>query len=169
MNKLAALVPALAASLSLCACVLPMSAAEVRAANAQHFQRMCADPNVAYETGNNHGLERRPLDTSWVDGYCHPDVRQQVRTAYQSGYQTGMQNAPVIVEGRGFGGGRGRHHASYAQTCTFSSDCGGDGYSCRADLSGTNVCMGYGGAGDACWFGSDCLSGSCNGATRECK
>lgn len=167
MNKLAALA---LASLSLSACVLPMSAADMRAAQARHYQRMCADPNVAYETGNNDGLARRPLDTSWADTYCHPDYRQQVRTAYQSGYQTGMQNAPIVVEGRGFGGGgRSRYQASYAQSCTFSSDCGGDGYSCRADLSGTNVCMGYGGAGDACWFGSDCLSGSCNGATRECK
>jgi len=47
------------------------------------------------------------------------------------------------------------------QTCTFSSDCD-EGQSCRADASGTEVCMGGGYAGDACWFSSDCLSGSCD-------
>ena len=49
---------------------------------------------------------------------------------------------------------------SQLETCTFSSDCG-EGRSCRADASGTNVCMGGGYAGDPCWFSSDCVSGSC--------
>jgi len=162
MNKLSLL-----AAISLTACVLPINTRATQQAQAQQYQRMCADPNYAYETGNNDGMKRRQLDTQWVGYYCAPQVQNDVRTAYQNGYQLGIQNAPVVVEGRGFGGGgRGGYYSS-AQTCTFSSDCGGDGYSCRADASGTNVCMGYGSVGDACWFSSDCLSGSCSG--RVCR
>lgn len=162
MNKLSLLAIALlVTSTSLAACVIPMSTRDAQEAQMRQYQRMCGDANYAYETGNNDGMKRRQLDTSWVNMYCAPQYQEQVRTAYQSGYQLGIQNAPVIVEGRGFGGGGGRS-SSYAQTCTFSSDCGGDGYSCRQDNSGTNVCMGYGSTGDACWFGSDCLSGTCS-------
>jgi len=147
------------AAAPIAACIPMMSSREIQEANARHYQRMCGDLNYAYETGNNDGLKRRPLDTGWVDMQCAPDYRQDVRQAYQSGYQTGMQNAPIVVEGRGFGRGGGY---TSAQTCRFSSDCGGGDYSCRADSSGTNVCMGNGYAGDPCWFGSDCLSGSCS-------
>ncbi len=163
MNKIALLA---FASAMFAACVMPMSSREIQEANQRHYARMCGDPNFAYETGNNDGLKRRPLDTSWVDMQCHPQSQQPTREAYQSGYSIGMQNAPIVVEGRGFGGG-GRY--SSAQTCRFSSDCGDDGYSCRADSSGTNVCMGYGYAGDPCWFGSDCVSGSCNGGAKACQ
>jgi hypothetical protein len=169
MNKLA-LVSALACSMSVAACVIPMSTRGAEEAQMRQYQRMCGDANYAYESGNNDGMKRRSLDTQWVDMYCVPEYRQQVRQAYQSGYQLGIQNAPIVVEGRGFGGGGGRARSySSAQTCTFASDCGGDGYSCRPDSSGTSVCMGNGYAGDPCWFGSDCLSGSCNGAAKECK
>jgi hypothetical protein len=138
------------------ACV-PMNA-RVEQANAEHVQRMCGDANYAYESGYNSGLERRRLDTTWVDTTCVPEARQQVRTAYQTGYEQGMQHAPIVVNGLGGGGGTGYTAAS---SCTFSSDCG-DGQSCRRDsASGANVCMGGGYAGDACWFSSDCVSNEC--------
>jgi len=135
----------------LAGCLFPMSRADLEAANAQHFQRMCNDQNYAYETGYNSGLKRRALDTAWVDTSCAPEWRPYVRTAYQNGYQTGIQHAPVVIPGGGGGGGY-----ATAVGCTFSSDCG-TGQTCRS-----NQCMGNGWAGDACWFSSDCISGSCD-------
>ena len=125
-------------------------------------QRMCADPNYAYEIGYNDGRERWRMDTEWADT-CTPDVRAQVRESYQRGYQTG--NRPALV--RGFQINVGGSYTS-ARACRFSSDCA-EGQSCRADASGTNVCMGGGYAGDACWFSSDCVSDSCDGSTRTCR
>ena len=89
MNKLA-LLSALAYSVSLAACVIPMSTRGAEEAQMRQYQRMCGDANYAYESGNNDGMKRRPLDTQWVDMYCVPEYRQQVRTAYQSGYQLGI-------------------------------------------------------------------------------
>lgn len=160
MNKLALL------CLPLAACIPSIRAAEE--ANQQRVARMCNDANYAYESGHNDGMRRRPLDTSWVDTSCMPHNATQIRDSYQAGYNTGIQNAPIVVEGRGFGGTRTSRRAASAPECTFSSDCG-EGQSCRADITGTNVCMGYGYAGDACWFGSDCVSGSCNSAERACQ
>ncbi len=60
----------------------------------------------------------------------------------------------VIVQG-------GVRAESAGRACRFSSDCGdASEYSCR-HWRGQNVCMGYGSVGAPCWFGSDCLSGSC--------
>jgi hypothetical protein len=116
------------------------------------YQRMCADPNTAYEAGYNSGAKRNRLDTSWVTT-CAPQVQQQTRQAYQTGYNNGVASAPAVI------------HTGVVvtaqSTCRFSSDCA-DGQSCRADASGTEVCMGGGYAGDACWFSSDCVSGSCD-------
>lgn len=148
------------------ACVPMMSAQEIQEANQRHYARMCADPNYAYETGYNNGLKRKNLDTTWVDYNCAPDARVAVRQSYQTGYQSGMEHAPVVVRGSGFGGGR--YVYSSAETCTFNSDCGED-RSCRPDASGTKVCMGGGFAGDACWFGSDCVSGSCDIGAKTCR
>jgi hypothetical protein len=134
------LVPCLALS----ACVFPM------ADNGQHVARLCNDQNYAYETGYNRGLKRSPMDTTWVDTSCAPEVRPRIRAAYQGGYQSGIEHAPLVVPVGGGGGGY-----SVAERCTFSSDCG-EGRTCRS-----NQCMGNGYAGDACWFSSDCLSGSC--------
>jgi hypothetical protein len=128
------------------------------AAEARRTEQLCGDPNFAYEAGYNDGLARKRLDTSWT-GRCMPDFAQQARTSYQNGYAGGIEHAPIVVRGMG-GGGGGRSYSS-GETCTFSSDCG-EGRSCRADASGTNVCMGGGYAGDACWFSSDCVSGSCD-------
>jgi hypothetical protein len=117
------------------------------------YQRLCADPNAAYEAGYNTGAKRGRLDTGWVESQCAPQVQQQTRQAYQSGFNTGIANAPAIVHTGVI--------VTSQQTCRFSSDCG-EGQSCRADASGTEVCMGGGYAGDACWFSSDCVSGSCD-------
>jgi hypothetical protein len=138
-------------------CLFPMSRADLEAANAQHYQRMCNDQNYAYETGYNNGLKRYRLDTTWVDTTCAPAWRMQIRQSYQTGYQTGIQNAPVVVPLGGSVGGT----IQVSERCTFSSDCG-DGRTCRS-----NQCMGNGYPGDACWFSSDCLSDSCD--ARVCR
>lgn len=143
--------------LALASCI-PMG--HIQQQNAQHVQRMCSDANYAYESGYNSGLERRRLDTTWVDTSCMPEWRAQIRQSYQTGYDAGMQHAPIVVNGMGAGGGRAV--VVTQPTCTFSSDCG-EGQSCRRDsASGQNICMGGGYAGDACWFSSDCMSNECS-------
>jgi hypothetical protein len=146
---------------ALFAACIPMNA-RIEQANAEHVQRMCGDADYAYESGYNSGLERRRLDTTWVDTTCVPEARPQVRTAYQTGYEQGMQHAPIVVNGlRGGGGRAGGYAVSATSSCTFSSDCG-DGQSCRRDsATGADVCMGGGYTGDACWFSSDCVSNEC--------
>ena len=129
------------------------------AAEQRRLEQLCGDTNFAYETGYNDGLARKRLDTSW-SMQCTPQYAQQARTSYQTGYAGGIEHAPIVVRGLGGGGGGGAYYSS-GETCRFSSDCG-EGRSCRADASGTNVCMGGGYAGDPCWFSSDCVSGSCN-------
>jgi hypothetical protein len=150
-------------SLALAACVLPMNMEVAQQANAQHIQRMCNEPNYAYEKGFNAGLQRHSLDTNWADAYCMPDYRETARLSYQTGYQKGLENAPVIVRSNVVR----RTYAPQAE-CRFSSDCG-SGRSCRNDASGTKVCMGGGYAGDACWFGSDCVSSSCDHSSKTCR
>lgn len=137
-------------------CLFPMSRADVQAAERRHVERMCNDPNYAYESGYNAGLDRKRLDTRWADTDCAPAYRDNTRSAYQSGYNQGIANAPVVVPVRG-------GSIAVAERCTFSSDCG-DGRTCRQ-----NQCMGQGYAGEACWFSSDCLSGSCDVAQKTCK
>ena len=143
-------------SIALAASCVPMG--HYQQMNQQHVARMCQDANYAYESGYNSGLERRRLDTTWVDTSCMPAWRAQIRQSYQTGYEQGMSHAPIVVNGMGGGGGaRGAVYVS-EPSCTFSSDCA-DGQSCRRDsASGANVCMGGGYAGDACWFSSDCVS-----------
>jgi hypothetical protein len=150
------------AALSAC---IPM--AQIQQQQQQHIARMCQDPNYAYESGYNSGLERRRLDTTWVDTSCMPAWRAQIRQSYESGYENGMQHAPIVVNGMG-GGGRARGAVYVTQpSCTFSSDCD-EGQSCRHDsASGQNVCMGGGYAGDACWFSSDCVSNDCS--SNRCR
>src|SRR5262245_32037875 len=99
-----------------------------REAHEQHVQRMCSDPNYAYESGYNAGLDRRRLDTTWAMS-CAPPIQAQVRQSYQTGYQAGIEHAPVVV--RGSAG----YAAPVSASCRFSSDCG-DGQSCRPDASG---------------------------------
>jgi hypothetical protein len=139
-------------------CLFPMNRADMAAANAQHYQGMCANPNRAYEVGYNDGLARKRLDTTWVDTTCTYEMQARVRDGYQAGYQTGIQYAPIVVPV-----GRGGPTYSSAERCTFSSDCG-DGRTCRS-----NQCIGEGYAGDACWFSSDCLSSSCDLSQKTCK
>jgi hypothetical protein len=50
---------------------------------------------------------------------------------------------------------------TFAQICRSAADCG-DHMSCRAREDGAQVCMGYGSPGESCWFGGDCISGSCD-------
>ena len=142
-------------SLLLAACV-PMNRGEYDAANAQHVYRMCQDQNYAYESGYNAGLKRQRLDTGWVETSCAPETRGRIREHYHAGYNIGVANAPIVVPTRAT-------TYSYVERCTFSSDCG-EGRTCRS-----NQCMGEGYRGDACWFSSDCVSGSCDGASRTCK
>src|SRR3954463_6928766 len=100
------------------------------AARNQQIARMCSDTGYAYETGYNDGLGRRRLDTSWAAS-CAPQVQGQVRQAYQGGFERGISNALWVLQTR----------AVYTAPapCRFSSDCG-EGQSCRADASGTQVC-----------------------------
>lgn len=127
---------------------------DMEAANARHVAKMCANPDYAYEVGYNAGHDRKRLDTTWVDMNCAPATRDQVRYNYRSGYEAGIARAPLVVPARA-------RTYSYVERCTFSSDCG-EGRTCRQ-----NQCMGHGYAGDACWFSSDCLSGSCD--ARVCR
>ncbi|HEY5948742.1 MAG TPA: hypothetical protein VIV40_24795 [Kofleriaceae bacterium] len=159
MNRLLIALPVLGLST---ACI--NLARRDEAAEARRAEQMCGDPNFAYESGYNDGLARKQLDTSWTMR-CMPEYAQQARTSYQTGYAGGIEHAPIVVRGMG-GGGRAAY--SSGETCRFSSDCG-EGRSCRADASGTNVCMGDGYAGDACWFSSDCVSGSCDSGAKTCR
>lgn len=145
--------------LSFVVACIPMSRGDTMAARNQQIARMCSDTGYAYETGYNDGLGRRRLDTSWAQS-CAPQVQADVRRAYQGGFDRGISNAPTVIQTR----------AEYtaSATCRFSSDCGA-GQSCRADASGTQVWMGGGYAGDACWFSSDCVSDSCDGAAKVCR
>lgn len=137
--------------LLLTGCVFP----DIEQANAQHIQRLCNDGNYAYETGYNAGLKRTRLDTTWIDTSCAPEVRVRIRENYHAGYDIGVANAPLVVPSS-------RRTYVVTERCTFSSDCG-EGRTCRS-----NQCMGEGFAGDACWFSSDCLSGSCD-SEKVCK
>ncbi len=149
-----------APALALAACVFPMTQQDTAA----HVHRMCIDRNYAYETGYNHGLQRGHLDTGWIDTSCAPERRDAIRSGFHEGYNTGIASAAPDpgAHARGARESRGTTRVvSSSASCTFSSDCD-DGQTCRS-----NVCMGNGGAGDACWFSSDCLSGSCD--ARTCR
>jgi hypothetical protein len=141
--------------------------AHLQASHEQQVQRMCTDPQYAYETGYNRGMERERLDSSWIEAHCAPEMHASVRESYLSGYDAGASNAPstiVTVEAT---------PSQAVRSCTFSRDCGGDGYKCRR-WGGGNVCMGYGSPGDPCTFSSDCLGGSCRmtpgmGTDKTCR
>jgi hypothetical protein len=122
------------------------------------IQRMCLDPNAAYEAGHNQGLQRGRLDTTWVDSHCAPERANSIRTAYHEGYNAGIANAPIMVKQT-----HSHSVSSTSESCRFSSDCG-EGQTCRS-----NQCMGNGWRGDACWFSSDCNSNNCDGSTRTCR
>lgn len=145
-----------------------------RHARAQQQMMQTCDPQRAFERGHNAGLSRQPMDTSFV-AQCPYQMQQQTGTAYMQGYQQGAAIAPqvvmaprpspVIVMGGGYAG---VGYGGMSQ-CTFSSDCGSDMH-CRRWGNQGNVCMGYGGSGAPCWFGSDCLSGWCDGTgARVCR
>jgi hypothetical protein len=127
-----------------------------------YYARLCGSPQYAYETGYNSALRREPMNTAWVDQYCHPDWRPAIRESWMNGYHAGASNAPAVAV-------QSTPAASSAAiACRFSSDCGGDGYSCRS-WQGTHVCMGFGSRGAPCWFASDCLSDRCNLSTKTCQ
>lgn len=125
----------------------------------RHYQRLCTDPQFAFESGFNSGLQRKPLDTSWATEKCAPQRVKDARDRYVAGYREGIENAPAAVPLSVQVPARGGY-APAASSCTFSSDCG-RGRSCRSWGGGDRVCMGHGGLGDPCVFNSDCLSDSC--------
>ena len=125
-----------------------------------HINRLCGEPQYAYEHGYNAALKRQPMNTAWVDQYCLPESRPSARQSWINGYQTAARNAPIVVVSAA------PAPAPVAQ-CRFASDCGGDGYSCR-QWQGSQVCMGFGRVGAPCWFGSDCLSDRCDGNSKTC-
>lgn len=138
----------------------------------QHINQMCGDGQYAFELGHNAGLSRQPMDTAWI-ARCPYQLQAQQRNAYMSGYQQGASYAPqqvvmaaptttaVVI-------GTGNAYAGLA-SCTFSSDCGPQ-MNCRQWGGAGSVCMGFGGSGAPCWFGSDCLSGWCDGTSaRVCR
>lgn len=152
--------------------VLPLTACVNLHARSQQqlaydHQRACTDAAFAYESGYNAGIQRTQLDTSWVDYTCTVSYRARTRDQYMAGYNNGMANAPIVIQGT-------VHHTGSVgvgysgESCRFASDCG-EGRSCRADASGQSVCMGGGYAGDACWFSSDCVSDSCDISSKTCR
>jgi hypothetical protein len=146
-----------------------------REAREARVEKTCKQPRYQYEAGYNRGLAQAPLDPSWADQQCQPDVRDWAR--YVSGYQAGISLAQQAVNYTvGYAelihGSKSAHYApaySFARSCKSSSDC--DGMSCRPREDGARVCMGYGSPGEACWFGADCLSGSCElqGTIKVCR
>jgi hypothetical protein len=141
------------------------------AAEQQRMMEMCGYPQRAYERGHNAGLARQPMDTSWV-AQCPYELQQQLGAAYVTGYQEGASRAPAqvvmaappphaVVVGGGYVPG--------VVACRFSSDCGAS-MNCRPWGNAGSVCMGYGGSGSPCWFGSDCVFGWCDGTgQRTCR
>jgi hypothetical protein len=153
-----------------------------REAQEARLHQLCKDPQAAYEKGHNEGMNREPMSTMWIEHYCVPENREQQRTAYTSGYQTGIQYAPSRLD-VAYSSARPASYSTYStynaygptwstqgatpiagESCRFSSDCA-HGQSCRNDGYGNDVCMGFGRSGDACWFSSDCLSNSCDDKT----
>lgn len=131
----------------------------------------CSNPQVAFEEGNNDGIEHRPMSSSWVTE-CPPEYQAQQYQAYTAGYQQGASYAPgvVVVAPATSAGVRVGTRAGVV-SCRFSSDCGGASMSCRNWGGMGQVCMGQGYAGDPCWFSSDCLSNRCDGVgqSRTCR
>lgn len=128
----------------------------------------CSNTQWAYERGHNDGIGRDDMDTRWI-ARCPAELQQQQYQAYNQGYQEGVQHAPQVeVRYRAQPQPRGAAIIVVGQpavtSCTFSSDCG-DSMSCRNWGGAGQVCMGYGGSGAPCWFGSDCVSGWCDGGT----
>jgi len=70
--------------------------------------------------------------------------------------------ASLIDANTGFVATRPAYADELAPVCRTSADCGGGALSCRARADGTRVCMGAGSPGDACWFNTDCVSGTCS-------
>jgi len=140
--------------------VASMGSAGIQEMQQTHINRLCGDPQYAYEQGYNAALKRQPMNTSWVEQSCLPESQPSARQSWINGYHAGAPHAPVVVVA-------GPAPAPVAQ-CRFSSDCGGDGYSCR-QWQGSQVCMGYGRAGAPCWFSSDCLSDRCDSGSKTCN
>jgi hypothetical protein len=152
-NRTRALSAAAIAAVTASACF------QLGAAYREHMFELCANPQRAYEYGYNRGLERHAMDTVWIDRECAFEQRESARDSYLAGYDAGIARAPATVVQVDDTRPRARHRAGGADECTFGSDCGED-MSCRR-WSGHNVCMGYGGWGAPCVFGSDCLSNRC--------
>jgi len=97
----------------------------------------------------------RPAQPTRVD-----QARMNLNTAY----------ANLLDASVGFAPARPSYAMALAPTCRTSADCGGGALSCRAREDGVRVCMGAGSPGDACWFDTDCVSGSCtlSGEQRTC-
>ncbi len=131
----------------------------------------CSNPQIAFEEGNNDGIEHRPMSSSWV-AECPPEYQSQQYQAYTTGYQQGASYAPgvVVVAPTTSGAVRVGTRAGVV-SCRSSSDCGGASMSCRSWGGTGQVCMGQGYSGDPCWFGSDCLSNHCDGVgqSRTCR
>ena len=145
-------------------CLFPSMGGSNQQSNQQNMVRLCSEQNYAYEAGYNAGLKRMQLDTTWVDANCAPTWVPTIRERYQTGYNLGIQNAPIVVQNQGGGGGgRSTVILSSTERCTFSSDCG-EGRTCRS-----NQCYGEGYAGDPCVFSSDCVSNDCDLSTKVCE
>jgi hypothetical protein len=146
-----------------------MSSAEIRRreydAQYQQALRLCGRPDAAFQTGYNAGYGGQRMNGEWV-GLCVPASQGEASAAYQRGFLEGANNAPVrvvhsIQAPRYPQGQRSGGVATTQQSeCTFDSDCGGEGYSCR-----DHSCMGYGLTGDRCVFNSDCSNDHCFGGT----
>lgn len=80
---------------------------------------------------------RTPINASYADAY-----------GYTAAFASAKYAVPAYAQ-------------AFAQTCKTSSDCGTGEFTCRAREDGVRVCMGYGSRGESCWFGTDCVSGSC--------
>jgi hypothetical protein len=130
-----------------------------------HYQQavqLCGHPDAAFQDGYNAGYAGDRMRSDWT-AMCVAPARAEAFTAYQTGFLQGANNAPIKIV-HAIAPIRGRLTTGPAVSqCTFSSDCGGEGYTCR-----DNTCMGYGSGGERCVFNADCLSDHCfAGACRE--
>ncbi|HEY4179467.1 MAG TPA: hypothetical protein VGM90_21635 [Kofleriaceae bacterium] len=123
---------------------------------------ICTDRNFAYETGYNKGHDGARLDTSWVD-LCLSTDQQPTRTAYQTGFDKGVQSGALIVANVAAPPAPVAAPPPEDATlpyCSFDRDCQ-QGQTCRLYRNNRTVCMGQGTQNDPCVLASDCNSGTC--------
>ncbi|HEY4181620.1 MAG TPA: hypothetical protein VGM90_32475 [Kofleriaceae bacterium] len=122
----------------------------------------CGNDQTSFQTGYNAGFNNQQMSSSWTS-LCVPDARVHTTAAYQDGFVKGANNAPIRVVHTVRAPAPSRSYApttTVASSCTFDSDCGGEGFHCR-----DHECMGNGWTGDKCVWNDDCANDHCFGGT----